>query len=139
MKIKSISRSQIHFTNEHEWVDFNSTVAFVGPSAFGLLHIKDISKITWHHKKGSLEKGSLIAMLYSNEEVISVHAPVSCRFLGVNQKLINNLKLVLQNPQDQGWLFFIAPTRIKEKEDLMIPPDYYANNHIKAFEQVKQF
>jgi glycine cleavage system H protein len=136
MKVKSISRSQIHFTNEHEWIDFNGTVAFVGLSAFRLLDIKNISKITWHHKKGSLEKGSVIANVYSDKEIIEVHAPVSCKFLGINQKLANNFKLIIQSPQDQGWLFFITPTKLKEKECLKAPLNYYASNQIKAHEQV---
>jgi len=136
MRVKSISRSRIHFTKEHEWIDFNGTVGFVGLSAFKLLNIKNISKLTWHYNKGTIEMGSLIAKVYSEDEIISVHAPVSCKFLGVNQKLTNNLNLVIQSPQDQGWLFFITPTKLNEKECLMVPGDYYASNHLKACEQV---
>ncbi len=122
----SVSRPRIHFTKEHQWIDFNGTVAFIGVSKFRLTGIRHIDSIRWMSAKGTLEKGTLIAHICSGDDVIPVHAPLHCKFLGPNAKLSNNPNLILESPQDQGWLFFVTPLKFqpKDKEELLQPEAY---------------
>ncbi len=52
----------MQFTPEHEWMDVNGTVGFVGISAWKLKGIKEIDDIKWRHLRGqiSLRYGSAI-------------------------------------------------------------------------------
>jgi glycine cleavage system H protein len=124
MNMSTISRPRIHFTKDHEWIDFNGTVGFIGLSAFKLAGIKKIDSVKWFNNKGSIEKGTLIANLYSGDEIIPVNAPVKCKFLGPNIRLNNNLDLILESPQDRGWIFFITPSKFQDREGLLQPEDY---------------
>jgi|SRR5690606_26976375 len=124
MKVTTISRPRIHFTSEHEWIDYNGTVAFVGVSAFKLKGIKKIDAIKWHQRKGTIEKGTLIAELHSEDYIIPIHTPVTCKFLGPNQKLNGNYNLILESPQDSGWVFFISPVKFAGQEPLLSPEAY---------------
>lgn len=124
MNMSTISRPRIHFTKDHEWIDFNGTVGFIGLSAFKLAGIKKIDNVKWFNNKGSIEKGTLIANLYSGDEIIPVNAPVKCKFLGPNIRLNNNLDLILESPQDRGWIFFITPSKFQDREGLLQPEDY---------------
>lgn len=124
MKISTVSRPRINFTSNHEWIDFNGTVGFVGISAHRLKGIKNIVNVKWHNPKGTVEKGAVIAEIHTTEQVIPVCAPLSCKYLGRNQKLSGDLNLILQSPQDNGWLFFVTPVKIYNQEPLLSPEHY---------------
>ncbi|MDR6571092.1 glycine cleavage system H protein [Chitinophaga ginsengisegetis] len=124
MKISTISRPRINFTDNHEWIDLNGSVGFVGVSAHRLKGIKNIVNIIWHNPKGIIEKGAIIAEIHTADQIIPVHAPVGCKYLGRNQKLSGNLNLVLESPQDNGWIFFVTPLKFYNQESLLSPENY---------------
>lgn len=126
MNISTNTRPRIHFTKDHEWVDFNGTVGFVGVSAFKLSGISKIDRIQWSKHKGTFERGTLVASIIAGENEILVHAPVTCKVLGPNSKLQGNFELMLKSPEDQGWLFFITPLKFQDKSmDQLLQPDDY--------------
>jgi glycine cleavage system H protein len=114
----------MQFTDDHEWIDLNGTVGFVGVSAFKLTGLKKIDKIIWHTRKGTIESGTLIAEIRAGEYSIPVHAPVSCKFLGPNPKLDDNLNLIIESPQDKGWVFFVTPLKFSNRGPLLSRDDY---------------
>jgi glycine cleavage system H protein len=124
MKISVISRPRMQFTHDHEWIDFNGTVGFVGASIFKLKGIEKVDNIKWYNRKGTIEKGTLIAEICSDNNVIPIHAPVKCKFLGQNQKLNDNLNLILESPQDNGWMFFITPSKFLNHDPLLSMEEY---------------
>lgn len=126
MNISTNIRPRIHFTKDHEWVDFNGTVGFVGVSAFKLSGIRKIDRIQWAKHKGTFERGALVASIISGDKEILVHAPVTCKLLGPNAKLQENPNLIIQSPEDQGWIFFITPLKFQDKsmDELLQPSDY---------------
>jgi Glycine cleavage system H protein (lipoate-binding) len=114
----------MQFTHEHEWIDYNGTVGFVGASKFKLKGIEKIDSIKWYHRKGTIEKGTLIAEIHAEDAVIPIHAPVKCKFLGQNQKLNENLNLILESPQDSGWVFFVTPSKFLNNDTLLSAEEY---------------
>jgi glycine cleavage system H protein len=124
MKISTISRPRINFTVSHEWIDINGTVGFIGVSAHRLKEIKNITNIKWHNHKGIIEKGVLVAEIHTADQIIPIHAPLNCKFLGQNQKLAGNLNLIIESPQDHGWVFFVTPLKFSHQEPLLSPESY---------------
>ncbi len=114
----------IQFTDKHDWIDINGSVGFVGISAFKLTGIKKIDSIRWHKLKGILESGTLVAEIHSGDYIIPVHAPVKGNFLGPNPQLENNLNLIIESPQNKGWIFFVSPARFSNREPLLTLEDY---------------
>jgi glycine cleavage system H protein len=124
MKISTISRPRINFTDNHEWIDINGTVGFVGLSAHRLKGIKNIVNVKWYNPKGIIDKGSIIAEIHTADQIIPIHAPVSCKYLGRNQKLSGNLNLILESPQDNGWIFFVTPLKLGREVSLLSTETY---------------
>ena len=125
MKIFTTSRPRIQFTNDHEWVDFNGSVGFVGISAFKVKGIKKIDRIIWHKQRGTVNKGILVAELLAADHLIPIHAPVSGEILGSNQKLGRDLDLILKSPQDNGWVFFITKLKFGNSLPGLLSLDEY--------------
>jgi glycine cleavage system H protein len=124
MKISTISRPRINFTDNHEWIDVNGTVGFVGVSAHRLKGIENIVHVKWYDPKGIIDKGAIIAEIHTAEEIIPVYAPLCCKYLGRNQKLTGNLNLILESPQDNGWVFFVIPIKLSHQVPLLSPENY---------------
>ena len=124
MKISTNSRPRINFTVSHEWIDINGTVGFIGVSAHKLNGVKNITDIKWHNHKGIIEKGVLVAEIHTADQIIPIHAPHNCKFLGKNQKLAGNLNLIIESPQDNGWVFFVTPLKFGQQSLLLSPENY---------------
>lgn len=124
MKISTISRPRMGFAASHEWIDINGTVGFIGVSAHRLLHIDNIVDIKWSSIKGVITKGMLIAEIYTADQVIPVHAPLDCKFLGRNPKLAGNLNLVIESPHDKGWVLFVSPLKFGSQNPLLSLESY---------------
>jgi glycine cleavage system H protein len=124
MKISTVSRPGMTFTDDHAWIDYNGSVGFVGVSAFKLQGILKIDAIKWYNRKGMLERGTLIAEIHAAGAIIPICTPVNCKFLGPNEKLRANPDLILESPQDRGWVFFISPLKFNNKQPLLSPEDY---------------
>ena len=100
-------------------------------SAFKLKGIKKIDGIKWHRQRGTVNKGLLVAELHSEDYTIPIHAPVSCVILGPNPKLTGQLDLILESPQDNGWVFFITPLKFGAPEPLLSPEEYQKLTRVK--------
>ncbi|SHL37842.1 Glycine cleavage system H protein (lipoate-binding) [Chitinophaga jiangningensis] len=124
MKVSINSRPRIHFTTSHEWIDFNGSVGFVGVSAHRLKNINNITNIKWLNPKGIIDKGTPIAEIHTPDEIIYIHAPIHCKYLGKNQHLTGNLNLVLESPQDKGWVFFVTPLKFHNHDPLLTQENY---------------
>lgn len=109
-------------------------MGFVGISAFRLSGIGSIDSIRWCRPAGVIEKGTLVAEILAGDFILPVCAPVKCKFLGRNQGLGSGLNLILESPQDKGWLFFIAPSVFgKQNETLLTPEDYQKLIRVNTF------
>ena len=124
MRISTISRPRMQFTDSHAWIDLNGSVGFVGVSAHRLQGIEKILHVKWCCRKGTIEQGVLVAEVTTSNAVIPVYAPVACRFLGANHQVENNPDLMLQSPHDKGWLFFVSPLKAPGQVKLLSPGDY---------------
>jgi glycine cleavage system H protein len=124
MEISTVSRPGMHFTCEHEWIDYNNTVGFVGIAAFKLMGIKKINSIKWHRQHGTVSQGVLVAELYAEDYKIPIHAPVSCIILGPNPKLAGYLDLILESPESNGWVFTITPLKFSDQDPLLSMEEY---------------
>ncbi|NLR77998.1 hypothetical protein [Chitinophaga eiseniae] len=124
MKRSIVSRPRIHFTSNHEWIDVNGSVGFVGVSSFRLKGIENIINIKWFSPKGIIDRGTVVAEIHTPNEIIPILAPIPCKYLGQNQQLSGNLNLILESPQDKGWVFFVTPLKFHNQEPLLSPENY---------------
>ncbi|NLR60384.1 glycine cleavage system protein H [Chitinophaga polysaccharea] len=124
MRRSTVSRPRINFTPNHEWIDINGSVGFVGISAFRLKNIENIVNVKWFSPKGIINRGTVVAEIHTSDEIIPIFAPISCKYLGQNQQLSGNLNLILESPQDKGWVFFVTPLKFHNQEPLLSPESY---------------
>lgn len=106
-----------YFTADHEWIDFQGIVAFVGICNFKLTGIKTISKIQYCNVTSVIKSGEVLATILSEDYEILIHMPVDGRIIGVNDKVIYQPERILRD-QISNWIAKICPLAPYSREGL---------------------
>jgi glycine cleavage system H lipoate-binding protein len=121
---KQIKRD-LYYTSDHEWIDFQGSVAYVGICSFKLKGIKEIQKIEFSENKDLLKNGDVIASLLYDDYVIDVHIPVNGRVIQFNDAVLTgDREIVLQQPENNGWIALVIPASPYDRKGLMISEQY---------------
>ena len=123
-KIKP-SKRDLYYTSDHEWIDFQGSVAYVGICAIKLKSIKEISHIDFIEKTGQFSQGNLLATINNDERGIRISMPVNGKIISINEVLLtDDRKILLEQPENNGWIALIVPSQPYERKGLMAPDQY---------------
>jgi glycine cleavage system H protein len=118
---------ELYFTDDHEWIDFQGRVAYMGVSGFKLTGFKDIQQINFRQDLGTISRGESIATIHYHEYQIDVHMPVDGKVVEINEKLAGPEKhKLLQDPESRGWIALIIPDNPRDRKDLIRAGEYRA-------------
>ena len=109
-----------YFTTEHEWIDFQGAVAFIGVCNYKVSKLKTIEKIVFPKSSGIKKKGDVLAVIYTKNGRIPVHMPVDGKILNLkNIEILTDLENFLQQSEKDRWLAFIGLSQPYERKGLM--------------------
>lgn len=121
-----------YYTNDHEWIEFQGTVAYIGICKFKLTGFKQIQELTFNEPLGFKKQGDVIASVKYNDYLIEAHMPVDGKVLQVNEKLVSgNPDILLDCSESSGWIALIVPSLPHERKDLLLPKQYQMNGKSK--------
>ena len=66
-----------YFTTDHEWIDFQGAVAFIGVCNYKVSKLKTIEKIVFPKSSGIKKKGDVLAVIYTKNGRIQGHMTVN--------------------------------------------------------------
>jgi glycine cleavage system H protein len=124
-----------YYTTDHEWINFQGSIAFIGVCNFKLLGFKEIHDIRFIGSAGFMKKGELIATITYKDYQIEARMPVDGNVLDINDLLIANSNTLLNNAESSAWLVRIAPSQPYERKDLLLPVQYQKNGKSKYAKQ----
>lgn len=128
---KSTKKDQ-YYTKDHEWIDFQGTVAYIGICDFKLTGFKKIEEIRFNEPSGFKKQGEVIASVKYNDYFIEAHMPVDGKVLKVNEKLVSgNPNILLDCAETSAWIALIVPSFPHERKDLLLPKQYQMNGKSK--------
>lgn len=123
-KSKFVKRD-LYYTDDHEWIDYQGSVAYVGICEFKLKGIKQVHQMLFPEMQGVMKKGEVIATIHYEDYKISIHMPVDGKIVSINEALLpegNNL--LLTQPENNGWVALIVPSQPYERKGLLQPEQY---------------
>ncbi|MGZ8558315.1 MAG: glycine cleavage system protein H [Chitinophagaceae bacterium] len=122
------TNKDLYYTKDHEWINFQGTVAYTGICHFKLLGFKEIHQIRFKEPSGFKKKGEVIATITYKDYQIEAHMPVDGKVIEVNEALLSgNRSGLLQHAENSGWLALIVPSQPYERKDLLLPKQYQMN------------
>jgi len=120
------SRSRdLYFTNDHEWIDFQGSVAYIGVCFFKLTGIRKIDTIILPRVGEFFTTDQVIGSISNSEYKIDIHIPCSGRVLACNKELVaGNFEMLLNEPEAKGWIALIGPSLPYSREGLLMEQKY---------------
>jgi glycine cleavage system H protein len=112
------------FAQTHEWVKTSENIATCGISFFAVKELGEIVYIELPKIGSMLKKDGEMAVIESTKAATDIYSPVSGVVVAVNDKLINNLGLLNQDPENEGWLIKVELSDALELNDLLTKPKY---------------
>ncbi len=132
MDMEKSTNKDLYYTNDHEWIDFRGTVAYVGVCGFKLIGFKSIHQISFKETSGFRKKGDVIATIKYNDYQIEAHMPVDGKVVQINDILLSgDQNVLLQHPENNCWIALIVPAQPYERNDLLLPKQYRINGKSK--------
>jgi len=116
--------SKLKYTETHEWVDLNGSIARVGITDHAQKEISDIVFIELP-KVGRVVKQKDSAMVIESvKAAFDIYAPLSGKITKVNDELSKKPETVNQSPYEKGWLFEIECSNPSEAAALLSETQY---------------
>lgn len=132
MNTDKAAKKDLYYTKDHEWIDFQGTVAYTGVCLFKLLGFKEIHQVEFKEIGGFKKQGEVIALIRYNDYQVEAHMPVDGKIIEVNETFISgNLNLLLQRAENTGWIALIIPSQPYERKCLLLPKQYQLNGKDK--------
>jgi len=132
MNMEKSTNKDLYYTKDHEWIGFQGTVAYVGVCSFKLIGFRKVEQIIFNEPSGLKKRGEVIAILKYNDYQIEVHMPVDGKVAQVNDTLLSgDQNVLLQHPENSGWIALIIPSQPYERKDLLLPKQYHMNGKSK--------
>lgn len=106
---------ELYYTKDHTWarVEDNGTVT-VGMDAFGAKAAGNIEFIDLPMEDDEFEAGEAFGSLESAKWVGGLLAPVSGTVTEVNERIEDELELLVKDPYGEGWLIKVKPGNLKD-------------------------
>jgi glycine cleavage system H protein len=131
MNTQPSSKKDLYYTKDHEWIDFQGSVAYTGVCSFKLIGFRAIEQVIFNEPLGLKKRGDLIATIKYNDYIIEAHMPVDGKVLEMNTNLIYGDNNLLLKYAESVWIAKIAPSLPHERKDLLPPKQYQMNGKSK--------
>jgi glycine cleavage system H protein len=125
METPNFIKRNLYYTNDHEWIDFQGSVAYVGVCRFKLSGFKEIHKIEFNELSDLVKPGVVISSIQFDDYQIQVHMPVEGKIISINDLLLTEERdVLLQQPENNGWVALVVPSCLNEKTGLLSSEEY---------------
>ncbi|MBI1389259.1 MAG: glycine cleavage system protein GcvH [bacterium] len=119
----------LKYTETHEWVRVEGSVAVIGITDHAQEELTDIVHVDYPIGVGeSVEKGSDCVVIESCKAAADLYAPVSGKVTETNEGLADNPAEVNDDPYGKGWIIKIEMSDPSQLDVLMDADAYRAHS-----------
>jgi len=115
----------LHYTEDHEWVNVEGGTAKIGISDYAQDQLGDIVFVELPNVGDSFQKGDEFGTVESVKAVSELYIPISGEVTAINNALEDSPELVNTQPYDDGWMIVVKIADPSELDALMSKDDYY--------------
>ncbi|GAA3928187.1 glycine cleavage system protein GcvH [Microbacterium soli] len=94
----------LKYSEEHEWVALDGTVATVGITDFAADALGDIVFVELPEVGTELRRGDVFGEAESTKSVSELYAPVAGTVTEINQAIVDDPSLVNSSPFEDAWM-----------------------------------
>ena len=118
--------SNLHYTNEHEWIRVEGDTAYVGITDFTQSELGEIVFVDIDTVGEHLQQGEVFGSVEAVKTVSDLNMPVSGEVLEINETLNDQPELVNTDPYGEGWMIKVSVDDAAELASLLDAAAYEA-------------
>ena len=122
-----IETSKLKYTPTHEWVSINGKIATIGITDHAQKEISDVVFVELPAAERLLKQKESAMVIESVKAAFDIYAPLSGKVIKANEKLSAKPELVNKSPYEEGWLFQVECSNLKELDSLLTESQYHAS------------
>ena len=113
------------YSEHHLWVKKEKKkIARIGITEFFSAREIEIINVDLPEEGEEYERDDVFGSLEFVEEVYNLVMPVSGTVIQVNEKVLDDVDILNEDPYEEGWLIKLEMTDPSELDDLLPPEDY---------------
>lgn len=123
------------YSENHLWIKKRKKkLVRIGLTDYFSLKNLEIIEIDLPEEEEEFEKDEIFGSIETVEEVFDLVMPVSGKITRVNEKVLEDIDILNEDPYDEGWLLEIELLNPSELEELLPPEDY----EMKFLEEIEE-
>lgn len=123
------------FSEKHLWVKKGKRkTATIGITEYFSLCNLEILDIDLPEEDEEYEKDEIFGSMETVEEIYDLVMPISGKIISVNEKVLEDVEILNEDPYDEGWLIKVKISNPLELEELLPPEDY----EMKLSEEIEE-
>ena len=107
------------FTPTHEWIQITDDEAVIGITHHAVKELGIIVFVELPKVGHILRVGQEASVVESTKAAVDICSPLTGKVIAVNQELINNVSLLNQHPEKEGWMYKIKISEYEEVHNLL--------------------
>lgn len=113
----------LYYLPSHEYARVEGNIAYIGISEFAARQLGNVVYVDMPEDGDDVVKGEEFGAIESVKAASDLYSPVSGAVVEVNEHLIDNPRLVSDNPMT-NWIIKVEMSDPAELESLLSPEDY---------------
>lgn len=113
-----------YYTKEHEWINIEDNVGYVGITEYAQSSLGDITYIELPIVGEEVEQFEEFVSVESVKAASDIYAPMSGKVIEVNDALESEPSIINKDCYDKGWIAKIDIAELDETENLMTGEEY---------------
>lgn len=123
------------YSENHLWIKKKKKkLVRIGLTDYFSLKNWEIVEIDLPEEEETFEKDEIFGSIETVEEVFDLVMPVSGKIVAVNEKVLDDVDILNEDPYDDGWLVDVELLNPEELEELLPPEDY----EMKFLEEIEE-
>lgn len=118
--------SDLHYTEQHEWVRDDGEILTIGITSFAQEQLGDVVYVDLPSPGAEVEQGQPFGEVESTKSVSDLYAPVTGVVVERNEDLDERPELVNGDPYGEGWMVTIRPSDRGQLSSLLDADGYRA-------------
>ncbi|GIY07967.1 glycine cleavage system H protein, mitochondrial [Caerostris darwini] len=107
------------YSEKHEWITLDGKIGTVGVSHYAQESIGDVVFVQTPEIDQTIGRDEEAGVIESVKAVSEIYSPVSGKVTEVNENLTDKPSLINESCYDQGWIFKLELSDLKEMDSLM--------------------
>jgi len=115
--------NNVYYLPSHEYARIEGNIAFIGISKFAAEQLGNVVYVDMPEADDDLVAGEEFGAIESVKAASDLFSPVSGSVIEINELLIDNPRLVNEDPE-ANWIVKVEMTDISELDNLLSPEEY---------------